>query len=78
MTELKKNLADSYASFKDLDSESKHTTILLNALESTSTTTKKLVFRMNKADFQLSYAFAKVRIYFETKQFVVPKFSKEI
>ncbi|PAV57333.1 hypothetical protein WR25_13731 isoform C [Diploscapter pachys] len=44
----------------DLDSESKHTAILLGALESTSTTTKKLCFNMNELDFQLSLDFVKV------------------
>ena len=74
----KKNLADSYASFKDLDSESKHTTILLDALESTSSTTRELCFNTNEADFQLVLAFVKVSIYFKTKQFVIPNFSKGI
>ncbi|PAV56979.1 hypothetical protein WR25_16745 [Diploscapter pachys] len=44
----------------DLDSESKHTSILLGALESTSTTARKLCFDVNEADFQLSLDFAKV------------------
>ena len=71
-------MTDSYASFKDLDTENKHTAIFLDALESTSTTTRTLLFSADKADFQLLLAFAKVRIYFEIKQFVVPEFSKEI
>ncbi|PAV56544.1 hypothetical protein WR25_11245 [Diploscapter pachys] len=45
----------------DLDSKSKHTAILLDALKSTSTTTRKLdCSGANKADFLLSFAFAKV------------------
>ncbi|PAV69447.1 hypothetical protein WR25_09049 [Diploscapter pachys] len=44
----------------DLDSESKHTAILLDALESTSSTTRKLCFNTNEADFQLSLDFVKV------------------
>ena len=71
-------MTDSYAPFKDLDSESKHTAILLDALKSTSTTTRELTFDTCKNDFELSFAFAKVSIYFETKEFVIPKFSKEI
>ncbi|PAV87500.1 hypothetical protein WR25_18628 [Diploscapter pachys] len=47
--------------FRDLDSESKHTAILLDALKSTSTTTRKLYCSgTNKADFLLSFAFAKL------------------
>ena len=60
-------MTDSYASFKDLDSESKHTSILLGALESTSTTARKLCFDVNEADFQLSLDFVEVSIYFKTK-----------
>ncbi|PAV65769.1 hypothetical protein WR25_17426 [Diploscapter pachys] len=45
----------------DLDSENKYTAILLNALESTSTTTRELCFSgTNKANSQLWSAFAKV------------------
>ncbi|PAV65772.1 hypothetical protein WR25_17428 isoform B [Diploscapter pachys] len=45
----------------DLDSKSKHTAILLDALESTSTTTRKLnCSGTNKVNFLLSFAFAKV------------------
>ncbi|PAV65866.1 hypothetical protein WR25_09230 [Diploscapter pachys] len=44
---------------RELDSESKHTATLLDALESTSTTTRKLCFVIYKADFQLVLAFTK-------------------
>ncbi|PAV82355.1 hypothetical protein WR25_04572 [Diploscapter pachys] len=44
----------------NLDSKSKHTAILLDALESTSTTTRRLDFNTNATDFQLSLDFAKV------------------
>ncbi|PAV76738.1 hypothetical protein WR25_21060 isoform A [Diploscapter pachys] len=44
----------------NLDSKSKHTAILLDALESTSTTTKKLDFNTYEVDFQLVLDFAKV------------------
>ena len=60
-------MTDSYASFKDLNSENKHTAVLLDALESTSTTAKKLYFAVNETDFQLLLAFVKVSIYFEKK-----------
>ncbi|PAV87878.1 hypothetical protein WR25_08655 [Diploscapter pachys] len=43
-----------------LDSKSKHTATLLDALESTSTTTRKLYFDANEVDFQLVLAFVKV------------------
>ncbi|PAV56420.1 hypothetical protein WR25_09728 [Diploscapter pachys] len=47
--------------FRYLDSESKHMAILLGALESTSTTTKTLYCTgAKKANFLLSFAFAKV------------------
>ncbi|PAV56419.1 hypothetical protein WR25_09727 [Diploscapter pachys] len=44
----------------DLDSKSEHAAILLDALKSTSTTTRKLYFVMNEVDFQLSLDFVEV------------------
>ncbi|PAV75563.1 hypothetical protein WR25_11254 [Diploscapter pachys] len=44
----------------NLDSERKHAAVLLNALELTSTTTRKFDFGANEVDFQLLLAFVKV------------------
>ena len=77
MAELIRKL-DSYASFKNLESKSKHTAILLDALESTSTTTKKLDFNTYEVDFQLVLDFAKASIYFETTICNLKNFERNI